>query len=186
MTSDATSARTRRLWPTFLVIGMGIALATGCQSDDGKADRPIACGLLSAKTVETITGTTEVFSSGGLSSRDSRAGTGTTCEISDSGVSERYAQLRAFDSTLKDTRSLLATEKSKVRQCTSLTELARGGGYLCVRKDSTDAAIALPGRMIRISVTENGRPDQATPDNVMKWAEEIDEHIKAYDKRHAS
>lgn len=185
MTSDVTPTSPRRLWSVLLLIGLVIGLATGCQSDGGTIEQPIACGMLSAKTVKAITGTTNVFSSGGLPGREDRAGTGATCEISDSGVSERFAQLSAFDSTLEHTQTLFRTEKSKVRRCTSLTDLPRDG-YLCVRKDATDAAVALPGRMIRISVTDNGRVDEATPDNVVKWAEEIDQRIKAYDKKHAS
>lgn len=178
-----TSSATRSAGAALLTAVVGAVALAGCQSDDSTS-APVACGLLSSATVKAITGTTDVFSTGGLSSAKSRAGTGLSCQISNSSVTDRYAQLRAFDSNLTDTQSLLADQKAKARQCTSLTDLPRGG-FLCIRKDEAEAAVALPGRMVRIIVTNKAHLDAATPENVQKWAKEIDEKITAYDKKNA-
>jgi hypothetical protein len=161
--------------PVVLAISTVVLTLAGCGSDDDKAERPPGCGMLSEKTVTVITGTPDVFSTGGLGPRDD-AGGNANCQIVSASTPDVYAQLYASDEKIEDTQALFAEEKGKEKGCTSLTDLPEGG-YLCVRADEADAAVALPGRLVRITVTADGQMDQATPENVVAWAQEIDEHL---------
>ena len=171
--------RRRSVTPVVLALGAVVLAVAGCQSDDEKAERPVGCGMLSPETVEVIAGTPDTFSTGGLGPRDD-AGGNANCQIVSASTPDVYAQLYASDQKIEETQALLADEKGKQQKCTSLTDLP-DGGYLCVRADEADAAIALPGRLVRITVTANGNMPDATADNVVSWAKEIDERLTDYD-----
>ena len=182
---SAHMSRPKRLAALGLAVVLLVAGFVYFQSqdqDDGSIAQPPACGMLSAETVNEITGSIDLFSSGGIEPRSDEGGSASCMLVEPGSGTAKYLQIVGSDYNTGEYQDLLTDEKQKIRGCTELKDVA-GGGYVCVRTDSVDAAVALPTRLVRITVFGNAQMDQATPENVLNWAKEIDQHLTEHVKK---
>lgn len=165
-----------------------LLVLSGCQSTsvnagtDADVQTNTSCDIISDESLAQITGTDEIFVTGGHFDQEERHYV--SCDVLSDGTPDELVRILTYDSDRHEAQSDAAHARRGQQQADSCAEIASlpdGRGYLCERADrrQIDASVAMDNRLVRFSFFEDAQLDEITPETVQAWAEDVDKRAGA-------